>query len=196
MHDTAGFTPCTAIVTGSDSGIGKAAAVALARAGMDVGVTWHSDKAGAEDTGEEIRRLGRKAVVRQLDTTDLRAAGAVVDELADGLGGVDVFVNNAGAGDGTKFLDLDVDTWMRTLDTNLNGAFVCLQAAARRMVKAGRGGRLIAVTSVHEFQPRVGASAYDASKHGLGGLMKTLALSLPGMESPPTAWRRGRSPRR
>ncbi|MFD0047260.1 SDR family oxidoreductase [Pseudarthrobacter scleromae] len=178
MHDTAGFTPRTAIVTGSDSGIGKAAAVALARAGMDVGVTWHSDKAGAEDTAEEIRRLGRKAVVRQLDTTDLRAAGAVVDELADGLGGVDVFVNNAGAGDGTKFLDLDVDTWMRTLDTNLNGAFVCLQAAARRMVKAGRGGRLIAVTSVHEFQPRVGAAAYDASKHGLGGLMKTLALEL------------------
>ncbi|MDV2979817.1 UNVERIFIED_CONTAM: SDR family oxidoreductase [Actinomycetes bacterium ARC8] len=171
MHDTAGFTPRTAIVTGSD-------AVALARAGMDVGVTWHSDKAGAEGTAEEIRGLGRKAVVRQLDTTDLHAAAAVVDELAEGLGGVDVFVNNAGTGDGTKFLDLDVDTWMRTLDTNLNGAFVCLQAAARRMVKAGRGGRLIAVTSVHEFQPRVGAAAYDASKHGLGGLMKTLALEL------------------
>ncbi|NSX37313.1 SDR family oxidoreductase [Pseudarthrobacter oxydans] len=178
MHDTAGFTPRTAIVTGSDSGIGKAAAFALARAGMDVGVTWHSDKAGAEGTAEEIRGLGRKAVVRQLDTTDLHAAAAVVDELAEGLGGVDVFVNNAGTGDGTKFLDIDVDTWMRTLDTNLNGAFVCLQAAARRMVKAGRGGRLIAVTSVHEFQPRVGAAAYDASKHGLGGLMKTLALEL------------------
>ncbi|MBA4100857.1 MAG: SDR family oxidoreductase [Arthrobacter sp.] len=178
MHDTAGFTPRTAIVTGSDSGIGKAAAFALARAGMDVGVTWHSDKAGAEGTAEEIRGLGRKAVVRQLDTTDLHAAAAVVDELAEGLGGVDVFVNNAGTGDGTRFLDIDVDTWMRTLDTNLNGAFVCLQAAARRMVKAGRGGRLIAVTSVHEFQPRVGAAAYDASKHGLGGLMKTLALEL------------------
>lgn len=178
MQDTAGFAPSTAIVTGSDSGIGKATAVALARAGMDVGVTWHSDKAGAEGTAEEVRRLGRKAVVRRLDTTELRAAGAVIDELADELGGVDVFVNNAGTGDGTKFLDLDVDTWMRTLDTNLNGAFVCLQAAARRMVQAGKGGRLIAVTSVHEFQPRVGSSAYDASKHGLGGLMKTLALEL------------------
>lgn len=178
MQDTTGFSPKTAIVTGSDSGIGKAAAVALARAGMDVGVTWHSDKEGAEATAEEIRGLGRKAVVRQLDTTDLRGAGAVIDELAEELGGVDVFVNNAGTGDGTKFLDLDVETWMQTLDTNLNGAFVCLQAAARRMVHAGRGGRLIAVTSVHEFQPRVGSSAYDASKHGLGGLMKTLALEL------------------
>jgi hypothetical protein len=110
MQDTAGFAPSTAIVTGSDSGIGKATAVALARAGMDVGVTWHSDKDGAEGTAEEIRQLGRKAVVRRLDTTELRAAGAVIDELADELGGVDVFVNNAGTGDGTKFLDLDVDT--------------------------------------------------------------------------------------
>ena len=67
---------------------------------------------------------------------------------------------------------------MSTLDTNLNGAFVCMQAAARRMVAAGRGGRIIAVTSVHEFQPRVGASAYDASKHALGGLIKTMALEL------------------
>ncbi|MFF1252249.1 SDR family oxidoreductase [Pseudarthrobacter sp. NPDC058329] len=178
MQDTTGFSPATAIVTGSDSGIGKAAAVALAKAGMDVGVTWHSDKAGAEATAGEIRSLGRKAVVRQLDTTELRSAGSVIEELAEELGGVDVFVNNAGTGDGTKFLELDVDTWMQTLDTNLNGAFVCLQAAARRMVRAGRGGRLIAVTSVHEFQPRVGSSAYDASKHGLGGLIKTLALEL------------------
>lgn len=180
MQDTSKFAPSTAIVTGSDSGIGKATAVALAREGMDVGVTWHSDKAGAESTAAEVRALGRKAAVRQLDTTDLKAAAGVIDELAEELGGVDVFVNNAGTGEGTKFLDLDIEQWMQTLDTNLNGAFVCLQAAARRMVKAGKGGRLIAVSSVHEFQPRVGSSAYDASKHGLGGLMKTLALELAG----------------
>lgn len=180
MQDTSKFAPSTAIVTGSDSGIGKATAVALAREGMDVGVTWHSDKAGAESTAAEVRALGRKAAVRQLDTTDLKAAAGVIDELAEELGGVDVFVNNAGTGEGAKFLDLDIEQWMQTLDTNLNGAFVCLQAAARRMVKAGKGGRLIAVSSVHEFQPRVGSSAYDASKHGLGGLMKTLALELAG----------------
>ena len=62
--------------------------------------------------------------------------------------------------------------------TNLDGTFVTVQAAARRMVSAGRGGRLIAVTSVHEHQPRVGNNPYDAAKHGLGGLMKTLALEL------------------
>jgi len=62
--------------------------------------------------------------------------------------------------------------------TDLDGAFVCIQRAARRMVAAGRGGRIIAVTSVHEHQPRVGSSAYDAAKHGLGGLIKTAALEL------------------
>jgi NAD(P)-dependent dehydrogenase (short-subunit alcohol dehydrogenase family) len=178
MEDTIGFSPVTAIVTGSDSGIGRATAVALARSGLDVGITWHTDQTGAEETAEEVRRTGRAAVVRQLDTVDFRSAAAVIDSLAEELGGVDVFVNNAGTGDGTKFLDLDVQTWMGTLNTNLNGAFVCMQAAARRMVKAGRGGRIVAVTSVHEFQPRVGASAYDASKHGLGGLIKTMALEL------------------
>lgn len=172
------FSPRTAIVTGSDSGIGRATAVALAEAGLDVGITWHSDKEGAEKTAEEVRAAGRNAVVRQLDTTDLLGCAGVIDRLAEELGGVDVFVNNSGTGDGKKFLDLTYDTWAITMDTNLNGAFLCIQAAARRMVAAGRGGRIIAVTSVHETQPRVGASAYDASKHGLGGLIKTIALEL------------------
>jgi NAD(P)-dependent dehydrogenase (short-subunit alcohol dehydrogenase family) len=178
MEDTTSFSPATAIVTGSDSGIGRATAVALANAGLDVGITWHSDQEGAEATADEVRSLGRQAVVRRLDTTDARGAAATIDALAEELGGVDVFVNNAGTGDNVAFLDLDFETWMQTLDTNLNGAFVCLQAAARRMVKQGRGGRIIAVTSVHELQPRVGSSAYDASKHGLGGLVKTMALEL------------------
>lgn len=172
------FSPHTAIVTGSDSGIGRATAVALAQAGLDVGITWHSDKDGAEKTAEEVRATGRNAVVRQLDTTDLLGCAGVIDGLAEELGGVDVFVNNSGTGDGTKFLELNYSTWARTMDTNLNGAFLCIQAAARRMVDEGRGGRIIAVTSVHETQPRVGAAAYDASKHGLGGLIKTIALEL------------------
>jgi len=143
-----------------------------------VGITWHADQEGAEQTAREVRSHGRNAVVRQLDTTELPGCGDVIDALADELGGLDVFVNNSGTGDGQKFLDLDFATWCRTLDTNLNGAFVCLQRAARRMVQAGHGGRIIAVTSVHETQPRVGAAAYDTSKHGLGGLIKTIALEL------------------
>ncbi|MEH0108948.1 SDR family oxidoreductase [Tersicoccus sp. MR15.9] len=172
------FTPRRAIVTGSDSGIGRSTAVALAHAGLDVGITWHSDQDGAEETARAVRDAGQQAAVRQLDTSDLPGCGDVIDALAEDLGGLDVFVNNSGTGDGTPFLDLDLDTWRTTVDTNLTGAFVCLQRAARRMVDAGDGGRLIVVTSVHETQPRVGASAYDVSKHGLGGLVKTMALEL------------------
>ena len=170
--------PRTAIVTGSDSGIGRATAIALARAGLDVGVTWHSDEEGAEETARLVRAEGRRAAVTRLDTTDAPACADVVDALADELGGCDVFVNNAGLNGGPAFFDTDWDTWRTTLLADLDGPFACIQRIARRMVAAGRGGRIIGVTSVHEHQPRVGSAAYDAAKHGLGGLLKTLALEL------------------
>ena len=172
------FSPRFAIVTGSDSGIGKATAVALARAGMDVGITWLDDEQGAEATAEEVRAEGRNAVVSHLDVSDLGNCGDDIDALCDELGGIDVFVNNAGTGGSTQLLDLSLEEWRHTVATDLDGAFVCMQRAARRMVAAGNGGRLIAVSSVHEHQPRVGSGPYDAAKHGLGGLMKTFALEL------------------
>jgi NAD(P)-dependent dehydrogenase (short-subunit alcohol dehydrogenase family) len=172
------FQPRRAIVTASDSGIGRATAVVLAGAGMDIGVTWHSDETGAQDTAAEVREAGVKAEVARLDTSELTGCGNVIDELADRLGGVDVFVNNAGTGSSTLALDMSIPEWRHVVATDLDGAFACIQRAARRMVAVGNGGRLIAVTSVHEHQPRVGSAAYDAAKHGLGGLMKTLALEL------------------
>lgn len=172
------FTPRTAIVTGSDSGIGRATAVALAAAGLDVGITWHADQTGAEETAREVRALGQRAAVVHLDTTKVPGGGDAVDALAEELGGVDVFVNNSGTGAKVPFLDMGYERWREVVATDLDGAFVCMQRAARRMVSAGRGGRIIAVTSVHEHQPRVGSSAYDAAKHGLGGLIKTMALEL------------------
>jgi NAD(P)-dependent dehydrogenase (short-subunit alcohol dehydrogenase family) len=170
--------PRTAIVTGSDSGIGRATAVALARAGCDVGITWHSDRDGAQDTAKEVEALGRRAEVRQLDLTRLPDAAAVVDELADALGGVDVLVNNSGTGTATPLLEIDYDAWRTVLSTDLDGAFLCLQRAARRMIAAGRGGRIVNITSVHEHQPRVGAAPYCAAKGGLGLLTRTAALEL------------------
>jgi len=172
------FSPSRAIVTASDSGIGRATAVGLAEAGVDVGITWHSDREGAEHTAELVRNAGRNAVLTHLDVADAPASGDTIDELIDKLGGLDVFVNNAGTGGGTMFLDTSYDQWRRTLVTDLDGAFVCLQRAAAQMVKGGAGGRIVAVTSVHEHQPRVGCAAYDAAKHGLGGLIKTMALEL------------------
>lgn len=172
------YEPKRAIVTGSDSGIGRATAVALAAAGMDVGVTWHSDEAGAYETADLVRNLGQNAMVERLDLTELPQCADVVDSLADQLGGLDVFVNNSGTGSNTPMLETDFELWRKIMATDLDGAFVSIQRAARRMVAAGNGGRIIAVTSVHEHQPRVGSAAYDAAKHGLGGLMKTIALEL------------------
>ena len=102
------MTRC-AIVTASDSGIGKATAVALARAGYDVGITWHADEDGAKATAREVRALGRSAHVRRMDLADLPAAADAIDELADALGGVDVLVNNSGTGTTALFLDLTYD---------------------------------------------------------------------------------------
>ncbi len=167
-----------ALVTASDSGIGKATAVALAAAGYDVGVTWHRDEAGAHDTAAQVRGHGRRAEVRQLDLAQPESAAAVVDDLVIALGGVDVFVNNAGRGTTGAFLDQSLDDWRAELDVNLTGAFVCGQAAARAMVAAGRGGRIVNVTSVHEHVPKRGSSAYCASKGGLGLLTKVMALEL------------------
>ena len=178
MTEIIDFTPSRAIVTASDSGIGAATALALAAVGMDVGVTWHSDEEGAQATADGVRRLGRRAVVTRFDATDLEAVPGVIEELADELGGLDVFVNNAGGGTGGPFLDVTLEDWRRIVALNLDGAFVGLQTAARRMVAAGAGGRLIAISSVHEHQPRVGSAAYVASKHGIGGLLKVMAQEL------------------
>jgi hypothetical protein len=170
--------PRIAIVTGSESGIGRATAVALAEAGCDLGITWYREREAAEATAEEVRALGRRAEVRHVDLTQLPQAADVVDELADSLSGVDVLVNDAGTGHMSTVLDTDFATWREVLATDLDAAFLCLQRAARRMVAAGRGGRIVNVTSVHEHQPRVGAAAYCAAKGGLGLLTRVAAIEL------------------
>ena len=170
--------PRTAIVTGSESGIGRATAVALAEAGCDLGITWYREREAAEATAEEVRALGRRAEVRHVDLTQLPQAADVVDELAEALGGVDVLVNDAGTGHMSTVLETDFATWREVLATDLDAAFLCLQRAARRMVDAGRGGRIVNITSVHEHQPRVGAAAYCAAKGGLGLLTRVAAIEL------------------
>ncbi|MEU7559811.1 SDR family oxidoreductase [Streptomyces eurythermus] len=170
--------PRAAIVTGADSGIGRATAVRLAEAGLDVGITWHTDDKGAEETAEQVRAHGRRAVVTRLDLTRLPEAADTVDELCAELGRIDVLVNNAGTGTMTPYLDLTLDDVRRVLDVDLVGPFLLGQRAARRMIEQGDGGRIVNVTSVHEHQPRVGAAPYCAAKGGLGLLTQVMALEL------------------
>jgi NAD(P)-dependent dehydrogenase (short-subunit alcohol dehydrogenase family) len=186
----------TAVVTGSDSGIGRAVAVELARRGFDVGITWNTDEDGAQGTAREVRELGRRAAVRHLDLTRLPDAVDAVDELADeladepaeegadgdkgagGQGRVDALVCCSGTGTSTRLLDLGFDDWREVVSVDLDGAFLCLQRAARRMVQQGDGGRVVLISSVHELQPRVGSGPYCAAKGGLGLLAKVAALEL------------------
>src|SRR5436190_1017588 len=170
------FQPRRAIVTASDSGIGRATAVPLAGAGMDIGVTWHSDEAGAQDTAAEVREAGVRAEVARLDTSELTGCGNIIDELADRLGGVDVFVNNAGTGSSTLALGMSIQEWRRVVATDLDGAFACIQRAARRMVAAAMAGGSSLSPACTSTSRGPGSAAYDADKHGLGGLMTTLAL--------------------
>jgi len=168
-----------AIVTGGNSGIGRAVAVALAERGFDVGITWHEHEDRAEEALEEIRSQGRTAEARRMDLDGGFPDDArVIDELMDALGGIDALVNNAGAGLTSPFLELDLDTWQRTLNLVLTGAFLCGQAAAKRMVEQGRGGRIVNVTSVHEHVPLSDSAPYVSAKHGLGGLTKQMAMEL------------------
>lgn len=168
-----------AIVTGSDSGIGQESAKALAESGFDVGITYKEDRDGAEETLAAVKAAGQRGEIQQQNLTVLPDAAYIIDELADSLGGLDVLVNNAGTGDPTgDFLELSYDEWCQVIDTNLSGTFLCSQKAARRMVEAENGGRIVNITSVHEHIPRTGASAYCASKGGLGLLTKVMAMEL------------------
>jgi NAD(P)-dependent dehydrogenase (short-subunit alcohol dehydrogenase family) len=169
--------PRLAIVTGADSGIGKATAELLATEGFDLGLTFHTDESGVEDTRAGIEQRGQRCFVVRQELTSPDTAD-VVEELAGSLGGLGVLVNNAGTGHSDPVLDLDQQRWREVLATDLDGPFLCAQRAARLMVSGGRGGRIVNVTSVHEHVPRVGSTAYCAAKAGLGMVTKVLALEL------------------
>jgi NAD(P)-dependent dehydrogenase (short-subunit alcohol dehydrogenase family) len=172
-----GAHPRTAIVTGADSGIGRATAQLLATEGFDVGITFHTDADGAEATRKEVEQRGQRGVVAQQDLASPDAADAVRD-LTQQLGSLGVLVNCGGTGASDLTPDLGYDTWRQVVATDLDGPFLCAQAAARTMIEQGEGGRIVNVTSVHEHVPRAGASAYCAAKAGLGMLTKVLALEL------------------
>jgi NAD(P)-dependent dehydrogenase (short-subunit alcohol dehydrogenase family) len=167
-----------AIVTGSESGIGRATAVALAERGFDVGITWHRSADDGRSAAAEVESHGRRAEVRELDLSEFGTVQSTIGELADALGGVDALVNNAGLGIGKPFLEMDLDEFRHVIDVDLTGQFLAAQEAARRMVAAGNGGRIVNVTSVHEHVPLRHAAPYCAAKGGLGMLTKVMALEL------------------
>lgn len=172
-----GHYPRLAVVTGADSGIGKATAHVLADEGFDVGVTYHTDEAGALETRAEVEQRGQRCFVARQDLASPDAA-TPIDELVEQLGGIGVLVNNGGTGVSDPVVDMSYESWRQVVATDLDGPFLCSQRAARHMLSREGGGRIINVTSVHEHVPRLGSSAYCAAKAGLGMFGKVLALEL------------------
>ncbi|HKH12825.1 MAG TPA: SDR family oxidoreductase [Rubrobacter sp.] len=163
----------TALVTGASSGLGRATAVALARAGADVALVARSADE-LEETGEEVSRAGRRALALPTDLAREDEAAAAVDRTVGSFGRVDVLVNAAGIDVPGTVEELDVGGWDLTLSVNLRAPFLLSKAAFPRMREAG-GGTIVNVSSVAGKKGWAKASAYCASKFGLTGLTEALA---------------------
>lgn len=168
-----------AIITGSESGIGRATAAAFAQEGADVAVTYFKDREGAEKTAAEVKAAGRRAHVQQLDQRDPAQVAQLFEEVSSALGTPFILVNAGGIDAvGKHVADMSVEEWDDRIRTNLYGPFYCCQQFIRVRRQAGGKGRIINITSVHEEIPRAGAAGYDSSKGGLRNLTRTLALEL------------------
>ncbi|SDN63697.1 SDR family NAD(P)-dependent oxidoreductase [Pseudomonas jinjuensis] len=168
-----------ALVTGSDSGIGQAVAIAFAREGADVAVTYLHDREGALHTCSQIEAQGRRSALLQLDQRHPQAVAEVFEEIRRQLGTPTLLVNAAATGaSDVPVHDTDPQDWEDHLRINLFGPFYCCREFIRGLEGSGRHGGIINVTSVHEEIPRAGAAAYDAAKGGLRNLTRTLALEL------------------
>jgi NAD(P)-dependent dehydrogenase (short-subunit alcohol dehydrogenase family) len=166
-----------ALVTGAQQGIGRAIAVALAQDGADVAVNYLDDRTAAAEVVAKVRGAGRRACLAQGDVSRARDADAMVARVASELGAPTILVNNAGVFPRVEFLTMTESDWDLVIDVNLKGSFLCAQAAARRMVEAGRGGAIVNLGSVAMRGAPLGVH-YSASKAGVMGLTRAMALAL------------------
>jgi NAD(P)-dependent dehydrogenase (short-subunit alcohol dehydrogenase family) len=167
-----------ALVTGASKGIGRGIAIALAAAGADVVVNYQSDRAGAELTAEEIRKLGRRALVIQADVGQSRDVERMFSEIADDFSPLTIHVNNAGRQTWKALLDLTEEEWDGVIATNLKGCFLCTQAAARHMLRQGCAGSIVNIGSGCNKVPFPHLVDYTASKGGIEMFTKVAAVEL------------------
>jgi glucose 1-dehydrogenase len=167
-----------AIVTGGGRGIGVALAKGLAREGAAVVVNYSRSSAEAEKAASDIRASGGRAIAVHADVSDLSQHVRLVSAAQENFGQLDILVNNAGIEFRESFLTTTVEQWDSTLDINLKGIYFLSQKVAQAMIRAGRGGKIINISSCHDSVPLNGRSAYAVSKGGLAMLTKSLALEL------------------
>ena len=160
-----------AIVTGANTGLGQALAVALAAAGADIAAVGRSDMG---ETQGLVEATGRRFLGIRADLSTIEPVQRVVDETLSGLGGLDILVNNAGIIRRADAVDFSEEDWDAVVDTNLKSVFFLCQAAGRHMLKQG-SGKIINIASMLSFQGGIRVPSYTASKSGVAGLTKLLA---------------------
>lgn len=166
-----------ALITGGNSGIGKAIALAYGRAGADVAIDYVSGPDAAEDVRKQIEGMGRRAITIRADISQVEQVKEMVGRTVGELGRIDVLVNNAGLQIQKHFPELTPEDWDKMLSVDLRGTFLVTLYTVQEMIKR-KFGRIINVTSVHQEIPKPYFAPYCAAKAGVGMLTKTLAVEL------------------
>ncbi|MEI3227596.1 MAG: 3-oxoacyl-[acyl-carrier-protein] reductase [Lachnospiraceae bacterium] len=171
------FEGKVALVTGAGKGIGKEIALELARGGAKCVINYASSAAGAESVAEEIRAMGSEAMTYKCDVSDADAVQKMITDVMEQYGRIDILVNNAGITKDGLMLKMTEADFMAVLDINLKGAFNCMKAVTKPMMKQ-RYGRIINITSIVGIIGNAGQVNYAASKAGLIGMTKSAAREL------------------
>jgi 3-oxoacyl-[acyl-carrier protein] reductase len=178
LSDQKPFAGRVAIVTGGTRGIGRAIVVELAQRGADVAFNYAKSAEAAEALKSEVESLGVRALAFQCDVGNTEAAAEMVRQVKDAFGRIDYLVNNAGITRDNLILRMKEEDWDEVIDTNLKGAWNFAKAALRVMLRQGTGGSILNISSVSGECGMPGQSNYCASKAGMLGLTKALALEV------------------
>jgi glucose 1-dehydrogenase len=174
------FKGRNALVTGASRGIGRACAVELAREGANVAINFRAHPEEAEEVAREIRAAGAKALLVQADVADQKAVEQMVAKTAAEFGSLDLFVSNAAYSDRELMLEANMEGFHRTIDVSMWGPFYGVRASAQQMVKQGRGGSIVVVSSPHAVIAIPTAMAYNMAKAAIDHMARTAAIELVG----------------
>nr|WP_309225879.1 SDR family oxidoreductase [Streptomyces lunaelactis] len=174
-----------ALVTGANSGIGRATAIGLGRAGADVVVNYVADRDAAEQVVDEIKGFGVRAAAYEADVSQEDQVIAMVDGMVQEFGTIDILVANAGLQRDARLTDMTLAQWQKVLDVNLTGQFLCAREVTKEFLRRGvvpevsrAAGKIICMSSVHQLIPWAGHVNYASSKGGVLMMMQTLAQEL------------------
>src|SRR5579862_4975735 len=168
----------SAIVTGASRGIGRACAIEFARRGANVGINFRSHPEEAEEVAREVRAAGAKALLLRADVADQKAVEQMAAQTVGEFGSLDFYVSNAAYSDRELMLDAKMEGFRRTVDVTMWGAFHGVRASAQQMVKQGRGGSIVVVSSPHAVLAIPTAMAYNMSKAAIDHMARTAAIEL------------------